>query len=126
MYTLLLCNEVGEEAPGIYSPGAADCSGLSNHSLIHKVIEGDNKLGIGKPYPGLNPKALNNPDLYAVQKEIYFGSLFQVSHTPKPWQIWMVMLKNGNYDTKFSLCPENGKKYHRLIQEDFHVLQVDV
>ncbi|XP_022852751.1 uncharacterized protein LOC111374326 isoform X1 [Olea europaea var. sylvestris] len=107
------CNEVGEEAPGMGSPRAADCFDLSSendHSLIHKVTEGDNKLGIGKPFPGLNPKALNNPDLYAAEKEIYLGSLCQVSDTPKPWQFWMVMLKNGNYDTKSGLCPENGKK----------------
>ena len=31
-------------------------------------------------------------------------------HPPKPWQFWMVMLKNGNYDTRSGLCPENGKK----------------
>ncbi|CAA2954736.1 uncharacterized protein LOC111373188 [Olea europaea var. sylvestris] len=104
------CNEVGEEAPGMGSPRAADCFDISNHSLIHKVSEEDNKLGIGKQFPGLNPKALNNPDLYAAEKEIYLGSLCQVSHAAKPWQFWMVMLKNGNYDTKSGLCPENGKK----------------
>ncbi|KAL2486674.1 hypothetical protein Adt_31430 [Abeliophyllum distichum] len=104
------CNEVGKEAPGMGSPRAADCFDLStNNSVIHRVSEGDNKLGIGKQFPGLNPKALYNPDLYAAEKEIYLGSLCQVSDTPKPWQFWMVMLKNGNYDTKSGLCPENGK-----------------
>ncbi|CAA3022227.1 Hypothetical predicted protein [Olea europaea subsp. europaea] len=92
------------------SPRAADCFDISNHSLIHKVSEEDNKLGIGKQFPGLNLKALNNPNLYAAEKEIYLGSLCQVSHAAKPWQFCMVLLKNGNYDTKSGLCPENGKK----------------
>ncbi|XP_022889179.1 uncharacterized protein LOC111404629 [Olea europaea var. sylvestris] len=92
------------------SPRAADCFDISNHSLIHKVSEEDNKLGIGKQFPGLNLKALNNPNLYAAEKEIYLGSLCHVSHAAKPWQFCMVLLKNGNYDTKSGLCPENGKK----------------
>lgn len=79
-------------------------------SLTHKVTEADNRLGVGKPFPGLNPKALNNPDLYAVEKELYLGSLCQVQDSPRPWQFWMIMLKNGNYDTRSGLCPENGKK----------------
>lgn len=74
------------------------------------MTESDNKLGVGVPFPGLNPNALNNPDLYAVEKELYLGSLCEIPDTPKPWQFWMVMLKNGNYDTKSGLCPENGKK----------------
>lgn len=77
---------------------------------MHKVTEAENKLGVGKVFPGLNPKALNDPDLYAVEKEKYLGSLCQVSDTPNPWHFWMVMLKNGNYDTKSGFCPENGKK----------------
>ncbi|KAG5514072.1 hypothetical protein RHGRI_035470 [Rhododendron griersonianum] len=120
------CNEVGkEEAPSMGSPRAADCFDLSspnvvilcckgaNLSLNHKVTEADNKLGVGKDFPGLSPKALNNPDLYAAEKELYLGSLCDVADTttPKnPWQFWMIMLKNGNYDTKSGLCPENGKK----------------
>ncbi|KAI3460733.1 hypothetical protein Pfo_017396 [Paulownia fortunei] len=104
------CNEVGKEAPDMGSPRAADCFDLSNSSLIHKVTEADNKLGVGVPFPGLSPNALNNPDLYAVEKELYLGSLCEISDTPKPWQFWMVMLKNGNYDTKSGLCPQNGKK----------------
>lgn len=104
------CNEVGEEAPGMGSPRAADCFHLSDSSLTHKVTESDNKLGVGKTFPGLSPKAKNNPDLYAVEKELYLGSLCEVDDTPRPWQFWMIMLKNGNYDTKSGLCPENGKK----------------
>lgn len=74
------------------------------------MTEAENRLGVGTPFPGLSPKALNNPDLYAAEKEVYLGSLCQVADTPNPWQFWMVMLKNGNYDTKSGLCPENGKK----------------
>ncbi|KAJ6710163.1 hypothetical protein OIU74_011122 [Salix koriyanagi] len=118
------CNEVGQEAPGMGSPRAADCFDLSSKknrhrrkhtvlqssSLKHKVSEADNKLGVGKPFPGLALGAINNTDLYAVQKELYLGSLCQVEDTPNPWQFWMVMLKNGNYDTTSGLCPRNGKK----------------
>ncbi|XP_073029748.1 uncharacterized protein [Primulina eburnea] len=104
------CNEVGREALGIGSPRAADCFDLSNNIVIHKVREADNRLGVGNPFPGLSPKALNDPDLYAVEKEVYLGSLCEVPDKPKPWQFWMIMLKNGNYDTTSGLCPENGKK----------------
>ncbi|KAJ7977739.1 Serine/threonine protein kinase [Quillaja saponaria] len=103
------CNEVGQEAPDMGSPRAADCFDFSK-PLTHKVKEVDNRLGVGKPFPGLKPSDVNNTDLYAVQKELYLGSLCKVSDTPRPWQFWMIMLKNGNYDTKSGLCPENGKK----------------
>ncbi|XP_075642732.1 uncharacterized protein LOC142614076 [Castanea sativa] len=105
------CNEVGEEAPGMGSPRAADCFDLSSSflELRHKVSEADNELGVGKPFPGLSPGAANDVDLYAAEKEEYLGALCQVD-TPSPWQFWMIMLKNGNYDTQSGLCPENGKK----------------
>jgi hypothetical protein len=82
----------------------------ADFSPRHRVSEADNKLGVGKTFPGLGPGAVNNADLYAVQKELYLGSLCEVADTPIPWQFWMIMLKNGNYDTKSGLCPENGKK----------------
>ncbi|KAG7570774.1 hypothetical protein ISN45_Aa04g033220 [Arabidopsis thaliana x Arabidopsis arenosa] len=122
------CNEVGFEAPHMGSPRAADCFDVSSKyikayiksqsnnttsgsSLVHKVSDSDNELGIGKPKPGIiSESALHNPDLYAVEKELYLGSLCQVSDKPNPWSFWMVMLKNGNYDTKSGLCPKNGKK----------------
>ncbi|XP_065859868.1 uncharacterized protein [Euphorbia lathyris] len=104
------CNEVGQEAPSMGSPRAADCFDLSSSTLKHKVTEADNKLGVGKSFPGLAPEAENNVDLYAAEKEKYLGSLCEVEDTPNPWQFWMVMLKNGNYDTKSGLCPMNGKK----------------
>ncbi|PQQ12051.1 uncharacterized protein Pyn_01521 [Prunus yedoensis var. nudiflora] len=104
------CNEVGAEAPGMGSPRAADCFNLTSSSLRHGVSEEDNKLGVGTPFPGISHGALNNVDLYAAEKEVYLGSLCQVSDSPKPWQFWMVMLKNGNFDTRSGLCPANGKK----------------
>ncbi|XP_027149577.1 uncharacterized protein LOC113749901 [Coffea eugenioides] len=118
------CNEVGnEEAPGMGSPRAADCFHISsNGSLIHKVTEVDNKLGVGKPFPGLPEKALSDPNLYAVEKELYLGSLCEVAdHTTptKPWQFWMIMLKNGNYDTRSGLCPKNGEKVPPFISGQF-------
>ncbi|KAL5700417.1 hypothetical protein ACHQM5_025860 [Ranunculus cassubicifolius] len=126
------CNEVAQEALGMGSPRAADCFDLQNtvqnhkhsrkekrlemrgvcsrYKLDHKVTEADNSLGVGTPFPGVSHEALHNPDLYAAEKEVYLGSLCQVEDTPNPWQFWMVMLKNGNYDTNSGLCPENGKK----------------
>lgn len=103
------CNEVGQEAPHMGSPRAADCFDLSG-SLIHKVTEADNKLGVGDSFPGVKQEYINNTDLYAVEKELYLGSLCEVSDTPRPWQFWMVMLKNGNYDSRSGLCPKDGKK----------------
>ncbi|XP_024018165.1 uncharacterized protein LOC21397039 [Morus notabilis] len=104
------CNEVAQEAPHQGSPRAADCFHLSGSSLKHIVTEEDNKLGVGKPFPGLNPGSLKNADLYAVEKELYLGSLCQVEDTPRPWQFWMIMLKNGNFDTRSGFCPSDGKK----------------
>ncbi|MQL95599.1 hypothetical protein Taro_028265 [Colocasia esculenta] len=104
------CNEVGSEAPGMGSPRAADCFDVTDGALMHKVTEDDNKLGVGSPFSGLTREALNNTDLYAVEKELYLGSLCEVADSPNPWQFWMVMLKNGNFDTTSALCPENGGK----------------
>uniref|UniRef100_A0A1D1YFW0 ATP synthase subunit delta, chloroplastic n=1 Tax=Anthurium amnicola TaxID=1678845 RepID=A0A1D1YFW0_9ARAE len=104
------CNEVGSEAPEMGSPRAADCFDFTGGSLSHKVTEDVNKLGVGTPFPGLSKEALANPDLYAVQKEDYLGSLCEVADSPNPWQFWMVMLKNGNFDTRSGLCPQNGQK----------------
>ncbi|XP_071741396.1 uncharacterized protein [Rutidosis leptorrhynchoides] len=107
------CNEVGVEAPSMGSPRAADCFDLvSTSKIIHKVTEHANRLGVGDTFPGINPKSLHNPDLYAAEKEVYLGNLCEVvdDKETNPWQFWMIMLKNGNYDTTSALCPENGKK----------------
>ncbi|CAH9106052.1 unnamed protein product [Cuscuta epithymum] len=125
------CNEAGEQVNGSVSPRAADCFDVhrnpscSSHShqemkncslynLKHKVKERDNMLGIGQALPQLDPKDLYNPDIYAYQKEIYLGSKCEVKENDaKPWQFWMIMLKNGNLDTTTgptAKCPKNGIK----------------
>ncbi|KAL6544885.1 hypothetical protein OROMI_023747 [Orobanche minor] len=128
------CNEVGEEAPNMGSPRAADCfdihssSNASSHHqhgqskcssplcnsvpymLDHIVTEKENELGVGQPFTGLEQNALNNVDLYAARKEVYLGTKCQVEDKPKPWQFWMIMLKSGNMDTYAAKCPKNGQK----------------
>lgn len=115
------CNEVGEEAPNMGSPRAADCFDVykSNcsalcksvpHILVHRVTEKDNKLGVGQPFLGLHQNALHNVDLYAPQKELYLGNKCEVQDKPNPWQFWMIMLKSGNMDTYAAKCPKNGRK----------------
>lgn len=88
----------------------SDCSDGSDAKLEQKVSDADNKLGVGKTFTGLKPEDLQDPNVYAVQKELFLGYLCEVEDKPRPWQFWMVMLKNGNYDTNSGLCPENGKK----------------
>ncbi|MQL72902.1 hypothetical protein Taro_005233 [Colocasia esculenta] len=139
------CNEVGDEAPGMGSPRAADCFDLhcqqgtykppslslslflstyghgfcflhaekgfpTRYNMTHLVTEKDNKLGVGDCFDGVPLTALRDVDLYAVAKELYLGGKCQVEDDPRPWQFWMIMLKNGNLDTAAVLCPENGKK----------------
>ncbi|KAA3462387.1 ATP synthase subunit delta, chloroplastic [Gossypium australe] len=112
------CNGVAHEAPDMGSPRAADCFDVSRSKRKYFVHKFYNKLGIGKRFNGLSAEALFDPNLYATEKELYLGSLCEVSKsskpwqflkTSKPWQFWMVMLKSGNFDTKAGLCPENGK-----------------
>ncbi|GLU17764.1 hypothetical protein SLE2022_341200 [Rubroshorea leprosula] len=117
------CNEVGEEAPYTGSPRMADCFDIENSNssdqvkLMHKVDEIDNMLGISNAsYGGI--KAAGSVDLYAVEKEIYLGNKCQVEDTPRPWQFWMIMLKNGNTDTLAAMCPENGKKAKPFPQDN--------
>ncbi|KAG6420573.1 hypothetical protein SASPL_117107 [Salvia splendens] len=121
------CNEVGEEAPNMGSPRAADCFDIYKASpqqgedqcslcsrvpyvLVHRVTEEENRLGIGQPFLGVDQDSLTNVDLYAAEKELYLGSKCQVEDIPNPWQFWMIMLKNGNMDTYAAKCPKNGKK----------------
>lgn len=78
--------------------------------LVHRVTEEDNKLGVGQPIPGRQPKSFTNVDLYAAEKELYLGSKCQVKDTPNPWQFWMIMLKSGNMDTYAARCPKNGHR----------------
>ncbi|CAN1243383.1 hypothetical protein LINPERPRIM_LOCUS5668 [Linum perenne] len=78
------CNEVGHQPPGMPSPRAADCFDFMSKdgTVEHKVTEADNRLGAGDQFPGLPTEALNNPDLYAVYKELYLGSLCQLPESP--------------------------------------------
>nr|GLL22753.1 uncharacterized protein LOC109187820 [Ipomoea trifida] len=106
------CNEVGEEAPEMGSPRQADCFDIDNStspiSLIHRVTERENKLGISDAfYQGLWTTTV---DQYAAWKELYLGDKCEVKDEPKPWQFWMIMLKSGNMDTMEALCPKNGRK----------------
>lgn len=78
--------------------------------LVHRVTPIDNALKMGDPFPGMQPNALHNVDLYAAEKELYLGSKCQVEDTPNPWHFWMIMLKSGNMDTFAARCPKNGAK----------------
>ncbi|KAF5731542.1 hypothetical protein HS088_TW18G00222 [Tripterygium wilfordii] len=128
------CNEVGFEVPNMGSPRIADCADLycplltdtlgdgflSNGSKceVHqKVKDSDNSLAAGDKFPVMEFKSYENPDLYAVEKELYLGSLCEVHEAPRPWQFWMIMLKNGNFDKNTTLCPENGKKVSKIITD---------
>ncbi|CAH9109246.1 unnamed protein product [Cuscuta europaea] len=124
------CNEVGEEAPSMGSPRLADCADLSCSAdtrrgqilpegckceVHQKVNESDNLLRAGDEFPLQGFKLTMDPDLYAVEKEKYLGSLCEVSNYEEPWQFWMIMLKNGNFDKNTSLCPENGRKVEKIV-----------
>ncbi|KAJ6291623.1 hypothetical protein OIU76_023662 [Salix suchowensis] len=126
------CNEVGFEAPGMGSPRLADCADmycpvtsdslgarlLDNRSrceVHHKVKNSDNSLSAGDKFPIIDFESYEDPDLFAVQKELYLATLCAVDEPPKPWQFWMVMLKNGNFDKNTTLCPENGKRVSKII-----------
>lgn len=94
----------------ICQTGIKGCSFCNSfpYLLVHRVTEEENKLGVGKPFLGVNRKAINDVDLYAAEKELYLGSKCRVEDTPNPWQFWMIMLKSGNMDTSAAKCPQNG------------------
>ncbi|KAL8144368.1 hypothetical protein V2J09_017400 [Rumex salicifolius] len=124
------CNEVGYEAPNMSSPRLADCADIhcplisgirnihksDNNCKVHPIVkESDNSLRAGDKFPKQGFRNYTDPDLYAVEKELYLGSLCEVSDSAKPWQFWMIMLKNGNFDKNTTLCPENGKKVDKIV-----------
>uniref|UniRef100_A0A7N0ZZ30 DUF7705 domain-containing protein n=1 Tax=Kalanchoe fedtschenkoi TaxID=63787 RepID=A0A7N0ZZ30_KALFE len=124
------CNEVGAEAPGVGSPRYADCAdifcplitdkcdqNLRRCSVTHRVRESDNSLGVGDDFPVADFKSFSDPDLYAVEKELYLGSLCDLHNTSNSWQFWTIMLKNGNFDKNTTLCPENGKKVTKIATD---------
>nr|DAD44008.1 TPA_asm: hypothetical protein HUJ06_002238 [Nelumbo nucifera] len=115
------CNKVGYEAPKMGSPAAADCFDVhpKTFSVHHRVTEADNRLSVGNPFPssfrGQDLSHLNDPDLYAVQKELYLGSKCEVHGNDLRfisdyYQFWMITLRNGNLDTHAGLCPSKGRK----------------
>nr|DAD43870.1 TPA_asm: hypothetical protein HUJ06_002100 [Nelumbo nucifera] len=99
------CNKVGSEAPKMGSPAAADCFDVHPKTF--------------SPFPssfrGQHLSHLNDPDLYAVQKELYLGSKCEVHGNDLRfisdyYQFWMITLRNGNLDTHAGLCPSKGRK----------------
>lgn len=128
------CNEVGFEVPNVGSPRWADCTdlycssdfvylggGLVNNGsqcrVLHKVNETDNRLGAGDKFPIMGFESYADPDLFAKEKELYLGSLCEVQESPNPWQFWMIMVKNGNFDKNTTLCPENGQKVSKIVTD---------
>lgn len=85
--------------------------------VYHKVNELDNLLSVGNDFPGDGFISYMDPDLYAVEKEKYLGSLCEVKTSDEPWQFWMIMLKNGNFDKTTTLCPENGRKVEKIVTD---------
>lgn len=77
----------------------------------------DNLLKAGNDFPIDGFISYMNPDLYAVEKEKYLGSLCEVKNSDEPWQFWMIMLKNGNFDKNTTLCPENGRKVEKIVTD---------
>ncbi|KAL2630404.1 hypothetical protein R1flu_015090 [Riccia fluitans] len=115
------CNRVGSQTNNTVNPRWADCADLTSYSssglqagddttlwkVDHKVSEADNNLKTGDSFPeqeGEEFQSVDDPDLYAVEKEKYLAFLCEVEE-PMPWHFWMIMLKNGNYDVNSKLCP---------------------
>ncbi|KAG0563531.1 hypothetical protein KC19_8G038700 [Ceratodon purpureus] len=107
------CNRVGYEASGAPSPRWADCTDINCKSEVassdgcsaeHRVIDLDNGLKTGEPFPRGSFEISNDADLYVVEKEKYLASLCEEDSNSKPWHFWMLMLKNGNYDESSNLC----------------------
>ncbi|XP_057793693.1 uncharacterized protein LOC131010262 [Salvia miltiorrhiza] len=128
------CNEVGVEAPNMGSPRMADCADQncpkiaddSSSSLIdsrskcvihHRVKDSDNRLRTGDRFPIRDFKSFTDPDAYAVEKELYLGTLCAPPDPANSWYFWMIMLKNGNFDKNTTLCPENGKKVAKIVTD---------
>lgn len=88
-----------------FGQNASECK------VQRRVNESDNALKSGEEFPVSGFKPYTDPDLYAVEKELYLGSLCEKDD----WQFWMIMLKNGNFDKNTTLCPDNGKKLAKIV-----------
>lgn len=75
----------------------------------HRVIDLDNELQTGEPFPRGSFETSNDADLYVVEKEKYLAALCEEDSYQKPWHFWMLMLKNGNYDESSNLCRNFAK-----------------
>lgn len=90
---------------------------VSKCKVHHKVNESDNSLRAGDRFPVAGFEPYTDPDLFAVEKELYLGSLCEVQESLDGWHFWMIMLKNGNFDKNTALCPENGKKVSKIVTD---------
>ena len=77
----------------------------------------DNSLGAGDKFPIMGFESYEDPDLFAKEKELYLGSKCEVLESSNPWQFWMIMVKNGNFDKNTTLCPENGQKVSIVVTD---------
>ncbi|KAH9289180.1 hypothetical protein KI387_033297 [Taxus chinensis] len=114
------CNGVGRDyfSPSMPSPRFADCADLycsqpkGSCKAVQKVKEQDNALATGASFPSGGGSFVNyqDPDSYAVEKELYLASLCRVNEKAPdfPWYFWMIMLKNGNYDLDEGMCRYAG------------------
>lgn len=89
----------------------------SKCGLFNNVKESDNSLKSGDKFPVADFNSSTDPDLFAVEKELYLGSLCEVHESAEPWHFWMFMLKNGNFDKNTTLCPENGKQVKKIVTD---------
>ncbi|WRX09533.1 hypothetical protein QQP08_002020 [Theobroma cacao] len=85
--------------------------------VLHQVNDSDNSLRAGDKFPIMGFESYTDPDLFAKEKELYLGSLCEVPESPNPWQFWMIMVKNGNFDKNTTLCPENGQKVSKIVTD---------
>lgn len=46
--------------------------------LVHRVMEEENRLGLGQSFLGVDQDSLTNIDLNAAEKELYLGRKCQV------------------------------------------------
>lgn len=93
----------------------SDSGGQRKCEVHQKVNESDNRLKAGDKFPAEEFESVTDPDLFAVEKELYLASLCEVHQSAKPWYFWMFMLKNGNFDKNTTICPENGKHVSKII-----------
>lgn len=133
------CNRVGDEGLKMPSPRLADCSQIvcssSSSSTLqqqnpgsceaeHLVKVADNELKAGQAFPQGDFFDSQDPDAYAVQKELFLASLCETKSTAGPWHFWMIMLKNGNFDVNSGLCPSTAPPSRPFTSHQHQLLQI--